>query len=497
MPMPAPPNGSGDVAENFDVAARLADAHPAVSNVGDYVWACHLLGFHDPDLTLHAAQVRDWYGSEDGLDLRALAADCGALEAALVATENAMGRQDDQLAVLSGAWHGRGAEASREFLRRHNLESAAVVAAIRNAADTLATLRDDLWQTIDGKVNAAIEIDDRSAVQRDEWLAAAHTVTTGLGDRSAASELVDQQIKPFVDNDIRADWLTAMRTAMASVAASYDDAAAALAVGPPTFAIPGDLGPTWTSPPSDVPAVADPARAADRGAASVPVGSTPASSAPASSAHGVSAGPAAPVPAATPPAPPLPAPAVQPPPLEPGPAAPTAPAMTAPTAPLGGMGGGVPSLGSGLSGLGQQLADALGGLAQTPDAGLDPPDIDDPPAPGEPEELDDDAELDEAIDEATDEADDKAEDDEDDADDADLEPVPEDETAEPTAEPEPVSESAETCAEPVGEPPAPTLPAPPPPAEPIPPIPPMPPSPAVSAETPCEIAADELPQVGP
>ena len=46
------------------------------------MWACHLLGFQDSDLTLHAAQVRDWYGSEDGIDLPALDADCEALRAA-------------------------------------------------------------------------------------------------------------------------------------------------------------------------------------------------------------------------------------------------------------------------------------------------------------------------------------------------------------------------------------------------------------------------------
>ncbi len=65
--------------EMFDAASRLAEGRPAVEAFQDYVWACHLLGFQDPDLTLHASQVRDWYGSEDGIDLRALDADCEAL----------------------------------------------------------------------------------------------------------------------------------------------------------------------------------------------------------------------------------------------------------------------------------------------------------------------------------------------------------------------------------------------------------------------------------
>ena len=78
------------MAEKFDVAARLAEGRPAVDNIHNYVWACHLLGYQNPDLTLHAAQVRDWYGVEDGLDLLALDADCTALEAAVAATENGL-----------------------------------------------------------------------------------------------------------------------------------------------------------------------------------------------------------------------------------------------------------------------------------------------------------------------------------------------------------------------------------------------------------------------
>ena len=75
---------------------------------------------------------------------------------------------------------------------------------MRTAADALATLRDNLWHAVDGKVAATISAD---AAHRAEWLAAAHTVTTGAGDRAAASERIDQEVKPFVDNNIRAQWL--------------------------------------------------------------------------------------------------------------------------------------------------------------------------------------------------------------------------------------------------------------------------------------------------
>ena len=167
----------------FDAASRLAEGRPAVDAVQDYVWACHLLGYQDPDLTLHASQVRDWYGSEDGIDLRALDADCEALRAAAAATEGALARQDAQLALMSVAWHGPGAQASRDFLRRHGEASAAVVTAVRAAAESLASLRDRLWHSVDGKVAATMATQDRAA--RPDWRAAAQTVNTGAGDRAS------------------------------------------------------------------------------------------------------------------------------------------------------------------------------------------------------------------------------------------------------------------------------------------------------------------------
>ena len=154
-----------------------------------------------------------------------------------------------QLGALADAWQGAARDASREFLRRHGEASAAAAAAVRTAADALAALRDDLWHAVDAKVGAAMAIEERRQTERAEWLAAAQTVTTGAGDRAAASELVDQQVKPFVDNDIRSDWLTAMQTAMAAVTAAYDAAAAELAAEPDAvFDVPGDLGPSWTPP---------------------------------------------------------------------------------------------------------------------------------------------------------------------------------------------------------------------------------------------------------
>ena len=126
------------------------------------------------------------------------------MDAAATATDSARRLQEEQADALAGAWQGRGAEASRAFLARHAEASASAASAVRDAADALAALRDDLWQAVDAKVGAAVEIEGRRQTERAEWLAATRTVTTGAGDRAVASELVDQKVKPFVDNDIRA-----------------------------------------------------------------------------------------------------------------------------------------------------------------------------------------------------------------------------------------------------------------------------------------------------
>jgi len=137
--------------------------------------------------------------------------------------------------------------------------------------------------------------------------------------------------------------------------------------------------------------------------------------------------------------------------------------------------GGMPDVGGGLSGFGQQLADAFGSLLGSADNAVDTPGIDDPEIdePGIDDELDDETEGD---DEPVEPA-------------ADVEDVPA--GAEPVEEP--VCEAVETPVEP---PPPPEEPEAAPTPVPEPPPDPVPPPEPIAAETPCEIAADELPQVG-
>ncbi|MCU1694424.1 MAG: hypothetical protein JWR34_487 [Mycobacterium sp.] len=443
------------------MAARLAAGEPAVERIGTYVWACRQLGYQDPDLTVHAAQVRDWYAHDDGLDLRALSADCDALSAAAAAADDAVRRHGALAAKLAGAWSGGGAGAASEFLWRHGQSAVAVRDGLRRAAEAMATLRDELWRSVDEKVGAVLDIDDRRLPQRAEWLAAAQSVTTGAGDRVAASELVDQQIKPFVDNDIRSDWLAAMHRATASATAAYDAASARLDSGAlSTFDVPGELGPRWDGPDGSPASVA-----------AVPAATVPAAAV--ISSHPPAFDPPAAAPAA-PPAPPAPAPLA-----DPLPAAPAAPAPAAPAAApassmpsLGEMGGGMPSLGTGASGFGQQLADLIGGLiGSSGDAPADPQGLD---PPNETDRQGDNADQ-EAKTEPADAADESAPDEEADAPDA-AAPDETETEAKPTPEP---------AATPVPPPPDPAL-----------PVPPAVPEALPTEQTPCEIAADELPQVG-
>ncbi|MGV0738640.1 hypothetical protein ABQF35_18350 [Mycobacterium syngnathidarum] len=460
------------MAASLDVAARLDEGQAAVDTISEYVWACHLLGFDHPDLTRYRYQVRDWYAAEDGLDLRALDAECVALSSVAATAEQILRLQDNHFQELSQAWQGAGARASTDFLARHATSAAQVSAGILGAAGILTRLRDNLWEAVDAKVSAAMQIEERQDGQRGIWLAAARTVSGGMGDRSAASELIDAQVKPFVANDIGGDWLTAMRNTTRAVADAYRQALAALrAEALPVFGIPGELGPAWGAPVL--------ARAAGITAgSSMPEFTNVGASGPAWSATPAvmpAATAAAPVPMSAP------SPGAEPMGVA---AQPVGSAPGAPTAPsglgqgLGGGGlpglGGLPDVGSGLTGAGQQLADLFGGLLGSSADGVADP-IGDVP---EDDAADDPGEGDTSEEDTSEEDTESDEDDGADPDGAEaVEPQPESAPATvapvdaevpalaPTTTPEPAT--------PVTEPLA-----------------------AATGGTPCEIAADELPQAG-
>ncbi|OCB61048.1 hypothetical protein A9X02_05970 [Mycobacterium malmoense] len=232
------------MADRLDVAERLAEGVPAVDHAQSYVRACHALGYQHPDLTAQPAQLRDWYGTEDGLDLRALDRDCAELRAAGEAVTEALRVQRAQVAELAAAWTGPGGDAAVRFMERHCDTAATVAAELRAAAQRCESLRDNLWYLVDAKVATAIAVDDGTQAQRPAWLAAAATVITGVGDRQAAERVVREQVLPYVDNEIRDDWLTTMRSTRDGVATSYDMVTERMAAAPAVlFDAPTDLDP--------------------------------------------------------------------------------------------------------------------------------------------------------------------------------------------------------------------------------------------------------------
>lgn len=443
----------------------LETGMPAVEVMSEYVRACRRLGHSTPEpADLHAA-----YTAEDGVDLPALDTDGRALSEIVAAAEDALQLQEQARRALGVAWQGAGPEAAADHLRRHAEAAQAALAGLRGAAAALGELRNRLWQLIDAKVERTVSVEARG--MRDEWLAAARTVTTGAGDRSGASELVDMQVAPFVADDVGVDWVSSMRDTESAIRQAYRDAAA-MAASTAVFGSPGAIGPQ--------PVATEPVSYPD---------ASPAVGTPAGYAAAPMPGPGAGYPAVSP-APTVPTGAA--PPADPMAAAAPLPAMPPP----GGLAGGASPLGSGLSGLsglGQSVADILGGLLGSggdalgdslvddgdPESDPDVPELGDPPDGEDPDEEDPDEE-------------DPEEDDPEEEDDAEDGTTPPEEPTDPVEPTEPVAptEPAAPVA-PRPDPPVPT-PVPEPPAESV----------AVPAEpdptdTPCEIAADELPQAGP
>lgn len=478
------------MADRLDVDGRLAEGRAAVEHTQTYVQACHALGYQHPDLTAHPAQIREGYASEDGLDLRALDRDCAELRAAGVVAAEALRMQRAQVAELAAAWTGPGGDAAVRLLQRHCDTADAVAAELRAAAQRCESLRDNLWHLVDSKVATAVAVDDRTQAQRPAWLAAAAAVTTGTGDRQSAEDVLRQEVIPYVDNDIRQDWLTVMRSTREGVQTSYAMVIDRTAATPSArFELPGDLATSFVPMQLAPPVAAGPIAPVD-------------DPAPTSSAAAPDPAPPAPAPLA-----PTPAALLPPPAADWGTGLGDASAMPAgglgdlgggPVGALGDLGGGLGGGGGGggLLGLAGRIVDAMGGLLGSAGDGLDgtapfdggnavgdnafhPEDPSDAEAADAPEDTGD------VGDEPADTA-------------APAEPAETAETdpARPADEPdEPGPNEPSQQAQPVETPP---------PADPTPAEPPAPPAdpaarPAPVAEegsTPCEIAADQLPQAG-
>lgn len=223
---------------NHDVAARLADAQLALDDFQTYVAAARARSHAD---------LETWYGAERGLDLQRLDADRATLEAAAHSATDALAAARRQLTALAAAWDGPGAAMAADFLRRHCDSATILVDALMAAAAACTELRDELWQSVDAKVAATTTLAERVGAHRETWLSAAQRVLAGAPDEAAAAVVADQ-VAPFVDTAIGADWLRDMRSTTDAARRAYREAIAALVEWPtPRFEVPGDLGPAFVA----------------------------------------------------------------------------------------------------------------------------------------------------------------------------------------------------------------------------------------------------------
>lgn len=478
----------------FDVAARLADGTPALERLQTYVWACALRGYVHPDLTGHAGQVRDWYGRQDGLDLSILDADASALRAAAAGAEGGVSTARSAAQSLTAAWSGSAAGVAADFVRRHCVAAARCAEALHRAAGAFAGLRDELWQAVDRQVVVTVGVDEQASAHHGRWLAAARSVLAGGADDDG---VVASEVLPYVDNVVGGQWVPGMRVVFDRVVSAYRSALVAVeGAVPGRFEIPGELAP--------------PPRAAFAAAGSVPgPGPGPAGSpgaAPTAGAFGPDPGAMG-----------VSAPAI------PGDGGPVPAAAAAPGAVPGQeAAGSLPALDA-VAALPGRLADAVGGLLGAPadglgglsgldplrPAGLEVPDLGapaDPFGPNEPvgpgegpadpvdDAGEDTAEEDTAGEDTAEEGTEKDTAEEDAEDTEGGEPGESEEADDPEADPDaPGTTAGEEPAEPEAGVPTDGV------ADPvdgvIAPV-PEPSIPPPAGATPCEIAADELPQAG-
>ena len=208
------------MAAAFDVAGRLSEGDRALTVLDEYVAACQVLGVASP------GPLAELYRAESGLDLDALAADARSLDAAAVVAQDALRLHGNGYRELTAQWSGTGGDAAGGFLRSLTVAAEDVVAHLQRSAQALTTLRDELWRAVDAKVDAVLRAEARAAGHRDQWSAACRAVLAGAGDMAAASEIVDQQVTPFVLDAVSGELLPALQDAADTVAAAYDSAIA-------------------------------------------------------------------------------------------------------------------------------------------------------------------------------------------------------------------------------------------------------------------------------
>ncbi|OHT88814.1 hypothetical protein [Mycobacteroides saopaulense] len=240
------------MAGRYDIESLRSEGIQAVANSQNYTTAAirgngkSPVTITNPDLTANERQLFDWYDMDAGMDLDALGADLELFKGAVTTMKSAAERQHGQLQQLMGMWEGKGSEAANQFLRTHNSTADAVTGEFGKVSTGLDGLREALWNIVDLKKQATTMVDGL-VTDRASFDSAVATYKTGTGDKSVADETNATKIGPHVQQNIEGKWLPAMKTAWAKGGEAYDTLINGLKQElPPEFkSPPGQFGPEY------------------------------------------------------------------------------------------------------------------------------------------------------------------------------------------------------------------------------------------------------------
>lgn len=240
------------MAGKYDIESLRSEGIQAIANSQNYTTTAirgngkSPITITNPDLTANERQLFDWYDMDAGMDLNKLGADLELFKSAVTTMKAAAERQHGQLQQLMGMWEGKGSEAANQFLRTHNSTADAVTKEFGQVSTGLDGLREALWTIVDLKKQASTMVDGL-VTDRASFDSAVATYKTGTGDKSVADETNATKIGPHVQQNIEGKWLPAMKLAWGKGGEAYDTFTNALKQElPPEFKNPpGQLGPEY------------------------------------------------------------------------------------------------------------------------------------------------------------------------------------------------------------------------------------------------------------
>ncbi|WP_078314402.1 hypothetical protein [Mycobacterium sp. D16Q16] len=285
------------MAGKYDIESLRSEGIQAIANSQNYTTTAirgngkSPVTITNPDLTANERQLFDWYDMDAGMDLNKLGADLELFKSAVTTMKAAAERQHGQLQQLMGMWEGKGSEAANQFLRRHNSTADAVTKEFGQVSTGLDGLREALWTIVDLKKQASTMVDGL-VTDRASFDSAVATYKTGTGDKSVADETNATKIGPHVQQNIEGKWLPAMKLAWGKGGEAYDTFTSALKQElPPEFKNPpGQLGPEYDADTEPQQNPADRAKAKDKGGEQEPGASGGQSSGASGSSSGATGG---------------------------------------------------------------------------------------------------------------------------------------------------------------------------------------------------------------